>query len=126
MSNMYKNCDWFLHKIDSVKHFPLHPLVKSVAEIFGGDDTEYEEIDKGAKDGEETGACWAFLGGRILAGLGFAGLFGCGLFGDFPAVSFIKKSEQIGVKTRVLVVHFATTLRTCRNYRLVLVRGTPQ
>ena len=52
MSNMYKNGDGFLYKIDSVKHFPLHPLRKSVATIFGGDDTEYEEIYEGAKEAE--------------------------------------------------------------------------
>ena len=126
MYNMHKNGDVFLCKIDSVKHFPLHPLVKSVAQIFGGDDTENYEIDDGAKEAEETGACWAFFGGRILAGIGFSGLFGWGLFWGFATVSFIKKSEQIGVKTRVLVVHFDTPLRMCRNYRLVLVRGTPQ
>ena len=82
-----------MHKIDSVKHFPLHPLGKSVEEIFRGYDTEYEEVYEGAKEAEETGACGAFLGGRILAGIGFAGIFGWGLFGDFPAVSFIKKSK---------------------------------
>ena len=93
MDNMYKNGGEFLYKIDSVKHFPLHPLGKSVAEIFSGDDTEYHDIDEGAKEAEETGACGAFCGGRSLAGLGFAGLFGWVLFGDFPAVSFIKKSK---------------------------------
>ena len=115
-----------MRKIDSVKHFPLHPLVKSVAEIFGRDDTEYDEVYEGAKEAEKRGACWAFFGGRSLAGLGFSGLFGWGLFGDFPAVSFIKKSKEIGVKTRILVVHFATPLRMCRNYRMWLVRGAPR
>ena len=126
MDNMYKNDGWFLCKIDSVKHFPLHPLVKSVAEIFGRDDTEYDEIDEGAKEAEKRGACWAFCGGRSLAGLRVAGLFGCGIFWGFSAVSFIKKSKEIGVKTRVLVVHFATPLRMCRNYRRRLVRGSLQ
>ena len=64
------------------------------------------------------------MGGISLAGLRFAGLFGRWLFGDFPAVSFIKKSEKIGVKTRVLVVHFDTPFRMRRNYRLWLVRGS--
>ena len=93
MCNMYKNGDEFLYKIDSVKHFPLHPLRKSVAAIFSRDDTEYNEVHEGAKEAEETGACWAFWGGRSLAGLGFAGLFGWGLFCGFASVSFIKKSE---------------------------------
>ena len=52
MSNMHKNGDGFLYKIDSVKHFPLHHLGKSVAEKFGGDDTEYHDIDDGAKEAE--------------------------------------------------------------------------
>lgn len=118
MDNMYKNGGGFLCKIDSVKHFPLHHLRKSVAEIFSRDDTEYYEIDEGAKEAEETVACWAFFGGRSLAGIGFAGLFGLGIFWGFAAVSFIKKSEQIGVKTRVLVVHFGPPIRICRNYRM--------
>ena len=126
MSKIYKNGGWFLSKIDSVKHFPLHPLVKSVAEIFCCDDTEYDEVYEGAKEAEKSGAFWAFCGGRILAGLVFAWLFGGGLFGDFPAVSFVEKSEQIGVKTRVLVVHFTTPLRMCRSYRLRLVRCAPR
>ena len=126
MGNMHKNCGWFLRKIDSVKRFPLHPLAKSVAEIFGRDDTEYDEVHEGAKEAEKTGACWAFFGERSLAWLGFAGLFGWGLFWGFAAISFIKKSNEIGVKTRVWVVHFATPLRMCRNYRLRLFRGTPR
>ena len=126
MVNMYKNDGWFLRKIDSVKHFPLHPIRKSVAAIFSRDDKEYDEVDEGAKEAEETGACWAFCGGRSFAGLGFSGLFGGWIFCGFAAVSFVKKSEQIGVKTRVLVVHFVPPLRTCRNYRLWLVRGSPR
>ena len=125
MRNMYKNSGGFLRKIDSVKRFPLHPHGKSVAAIFERDETEYDEIDKGAEEAEETGAFWAFLGGRSLAGLGFAGLFGRGLFWGFETVSFIEKSEEIGVKTRVLVVHFVPPLRTCRNYRRGIVRGSP-
>ena len=124
MDNMYKNGGGFLCKIDSVKHFPLHPLRKSVAAIFERDETEDEEIEEGAKEAEETGAFGAFWGGRSLVWLRFAGLFGWGLFGGFSAISFIKKSEQIWVKTRVLVVHFAPPLRTCRNYRRWLVRGS--
>ena len=124
MRNMYKNGGWFLCKIDSVKRFPLHPLGKSVAAIFSRDDTEDNEVYKGAKDLEVSGACGAFCGGRSLAGLGFAGLFGWVIFGGFAAVSFVKKREQIGVKTRVLVVHFATTLRASRDYRRGLVRGS--
>lgn len=89
MDNMYKNGGWFLCKIDSVKRFPLHPLGKSVATIFCRDDTEDHEIEEGAKEGVKTGAFWAFWGGRSLAGLGFAGLFGWGLFGGFAAVSFV-------------------------------------
>ena len=124
MGNMHKNGDGFLCKIDSVKRFSLRPLWKSVATIFRRDNTEYHEIDKGAKEAEKSGAFVAFWGVRSLAGLGFAGLFGWGLFGSFAAISFIKKSEQIGVKTRVLVVHFATPFRTSRDYRRVLVRGS--
>lgn len=124
MGKIYKNSGWFLCKIDSVKRFPLHPLGKSVAAKFSGDYTEDDEIDEGAKEAEETGACWAFWGGRSLAGLGLAGLFWRGLFGGFAAVSFIKKSEQIGVKTRVLVVHFVPPLRVRPYYRQVLVRGS--
>lgn len=124
MDKIYKNSGWFLRKIDSVKRFPLHPLGKSVAAIFRRDDTEDNEIDEGAKEVEQTGACWAFWGGRSLAGLGFVGLFGWGLFGGFSAVSFVKKSEQIGVKTRVLVVHFVPPLRSSRDYRRELVRGS--
>lgn len=126
MDNMYKNGGVFLCKIDSVKHFPLHPLRKSVAGIFIRDDTEYDEIDEGAKEAEQTGACWDFWGGIILAWLGFAGLFGWGLFCGFPAVSFIKKSEQIGVKTRILVDHFSPPLKVSWDYRLCLVCGSPR
>ena len=124
MGNMYKNGGCFLCKIDSVKRFPLHPHGKSVAAIFRRDDAEDNEIDKGAEEAEKTGDFGAFWCGRSLAGLRFAGLFGWGLFGGFSSVSFIKKSEQIGVKTRVLVVHFATPLRMCRSYRRWLFRGT--
>ena len=42
----------FWHKIDSVKHFPLHPLGKSVAARFRRDDTEDKEVDEGAKEAE--------------------------------------------------------------------------
>ena len=122
---MYKNGGCFLCKIDSVKRFPLHPHGKSVAAIFERDDAEDGEIDKGAEEAEEAGDFGAFGGGRSLAGLGFSGLFGWGLFWGFAAVSFIEKSEQIGVKTRVFVVHFATPLITCRSYRRGLVRGSP-
>ena len=73
---------------------------------------------------EETGAFGAFWGGRSLVGIRFAGLFGWGLFGGFSAVSFIEKSEEIGVKTRVFVVHFATPLRVRPDYRRLLVRGS--
>ena len=52
MDNMYKNGGWFLRKIDSVKHFPLHPLGKSVAAIFVRDDTEDDEVEEGAKEAE--------------------------------------------------------------------------
>ena len=125
MGNMYKNGGGFLCKIDSVKHFPLHPHGKSVAAIFSRYDTEDYEIDKGAEEVEETGAFGAFWGVRSLAGLRFSGLFGWGLFGGFSAVSFIEKSKEIRVKTRVLVVHFATPLRMCRSYRRGLVCGSP-
>ena len=95
--------------------------MKSVAAIFRRDETEDDEVEKGAKEAEETGAFW---GVRSLAGLGFAGLFGWGIFGGFAAVSFVKESKQIGIETRVFVVHFAPPLRVRRNYRRVLVRGS--
>ena len=86
---MYKNDGGFLCKIDSVKHFPLHPHGKSVAAVFRRDDTEYDEIEEGAKEAEKAGDFGAFWGGRGLAGLGFAGLFGWGRFGGFCGVSFV-------------------------------------
>ena len=125
MRNMYKNVGGFLCKIDSVKRFPLHPLGKSVAAIFRRDDTEDDEVEEGAKEAEKTGDFGAFLGVRSLAWLRFAWLFGWGLFGGFASISFIQKSKEIGVKTRVFVVHFATPLRTCRSYRRGLVCGSP-
>ena len=112
-------------KIDSVKRFPLHPHGKSVAAIFERDETEDEEIEEGAEEAEETGDFGAFWGGRSLAGLWFAGLFGWGLFGGFSAVSFVQKREQIGVKTGVFVVHFATPLGVRPDYRRGLVCGSP-
>ena len=94
------------------KAFPFTPSWKSVAAIFSRNDTKDDEIEEGAKEVEETWDFGAFWGGRSLAGLRFAWLFGWGLFWGFSAVSFVKKSEQIGVKTRVFVVHFVPPLRT--------------
>ena len=62
IGNMYKNGGCFLCKIDSVKHFPLHPHGKSVAAIFERDETEDEEIEEGAEEAEKTGAFGAFGG----------------------------------------------------------------